>query len=144
MNCSQSGKYPTHDYRESGKVSLRLVYVCAFVLFFLQIVSFYSSYVYYSNLDHKYEIWYRQLESRIDFYKTEVFRRRRDIGVQDNAIPKSIDDSKSEIVENDVFKNESISSNEYVYSNSNNSDENLVWLNKYSRVPVRFQFFNYI
>ncbi len=115
-----------------------LVYGLVIVLFGVQVATCYTFCVYYWQLDNKYEMRFHQLEMRIIDYEGFGYRVKRDTGIQDNSVLRPVDEVKVEVVDNETAKNEStLTMDDIIHLRQNFSNEVWVWLNKYSRVPVR-------
>lgn len=128
---------------DGDKISLHLVYALIFVLFATQLISFYYLYTYFLNLEDKCEVRFNSLQNRVNTYDTMVHRAKRDLGIKDNSIiTPTIDEMRVDINDTEMVKNDStLTIEEMILLKQNFSNEDWVWLNKYSRVPVIFLCF---
>lgn len=126
--------------RGKGEASIRLLCMFVLVLLATQLVSFYWLYACFLNLDARYEVWFRRLQTRIKSY--DGARTKRDTSIQDNSIVR-VDELMRFAGENETAKNDSmLTVDELLRMKQNYSSDEWIWLNKYSRVPVSIRGFS--
>lgn len=128
---------PTHGadaVSDGGNKICRCLHVVVFALFVIQVVTIYTGYLYYAELDQKCELRYDDLRQLVRS-RQKGPRVRRDTSVHDNSIVKSPADEAFKM--DAAGKNGSVEIvDELMNLKPNFSDKAWIWLNDYSRVPV--------
>lgn len=134
--CDQIGRKP----------ETRCVKLFLFVVLVVEILSVYTLYTYYRDLEEKCELRFRQLQDRMNAYESSpsfgYHRVRRQTGntIQDDG-KAIVDDSKflASSLENDISAKNTTSSltlDDFLHLKQNFTNETWIWLNEYSRIPV--------
>ncbi|XP_065200917.1 uncharacterized protein LOC135831949 [Planococcus citri] len=124
----------------SDSVPWNVFYFLLIVTFSTQFVSFCYLYTRHRNLEIKYDMQFTEVDNRLKYYDVSFHRVKRDLEMKDNSIMKpATNEIKADINEAELTKNDSTLTIDDVihFKHHNLSAEDWIWLNKYSRVPLK-------